>query len=368
MKFKRLQLENFKNYQEQLIDFEGRIIILTGKNGSGKTNLLDALHYLSFTKSALNTSDQQNILHQAPYFLIKALFEQQEKDYEVICFVKDGQKKVFKFQGKAYDKFSEHIGKILLVLHTPYDADLIRDASETRRKWADGTISQIDHSYLDRLLEYGQVLKQRNAYLKSLPHPGRVNHELLTTYDNQIITLSRKISHSRQAFLKDFEAYFKKTFSELVNDRETFSIDFKSNCLNADFFEKVQSAREKDLHLQRTTIGAHRDDFLFRINDHPIKRFGSQGQQKSFLIALRIAQYDYLRAGTGKTPILLLDDVFDKLDDERITQLSHLLSDQTRFGQVFLTDARTERTRNFFHGKKDVQFLTVEEGKIQADG
>lgn len=361
-----LKLQFFKNYDDETVAFSPGLNGLVGLNGSGKTNLLDAIHYLSFTKSAFSSTDPQNIKNNQRYFRVEGLFaDKEDRDLRVLCFLEKGQKKVFKVNGSEYDRLSDHIGKIHVVLQTPYDTEIIREGSEFRRKWVDGCISQYDHHYLETLLRYQRVIRHRNATLKNAE--GQLTESairLLDTYDEEIVKLSVQLCGSRKQFVEEIQPDFDKNIKAIVEDAETCEITYRSHALNADFPEKYREARKKDILLQRTSMGAHRDDYLFQLNNHPIKRFGSQGQQKSFLIALRLTQYDDLKQKTGAQPLLLLDDVFDKLDDQRIERLLALLEDKQRFGQIFVTDARKERALTIFEKVDEKKMFEVDQGKI----
>ncbi|MDH5610374.1 MAG: DNA replication and repair protein RecF [Cyclobacteriaceae bacterium] len=366
MEIKTLHLQSFKNYENSILPFHSRVTCLVGLNGAGKTNVLEAIHYLAFTKGTASVTDLESIRSKDPYFRVKGLFEENRKEREVICFLERGQKKIIKMDGLAYEKLSDHIGQVQVVMCTPYDSQIIQDSSEVRRKWADGCISQHDAPYLEALLKYQRVLKQRNAHLKNCN--GRLSPPaalLLDTYDQELIRLSSELSNKRVEFVQSFQPYFQENLAALVPGHERCSIHLKSQVTEAGFAEKFSESRAKDLLMQRTLLGAHRDDFMFALQGQPIRKFGSQGQQKSFLVALRLAQYDYLKQTTSIAPVLLLDDVFDKLDDGRIHNLVSILQDNSRFGQVILTDARKERTLSFFD-KEHIQLVEIENGTIRV--
>lgn len=360
MKLTGLNLQYFKNYEEQQLVFSDKLNCIVGLNGSGKTNLLDSLHYLAFTKSAFNTTDNQNIKKGAKYFLVKGEFGQDQ----ILCYQERNQKKILKRNGAEYEKLSDHIGKILVILHTPYDTEIIRDSSEYRRKWVDGCISQHDHEYLNTLLKFQKIVRQRNAFLKQIDgHLNPTNASLLETYDDQIIPFSVELAKKREKFIQEIQPFFHENIKAIVSDREFSTISYKSQLLEEHFRQSYLSNRNKDVMMQRTTMGAHRDDYVFNMDDMPIRKYGSQGQQKSFLIALRLTQYDYLFDKLGEKPILLLDDVFDKLDDERISRLIHILDNNDRFGQVFITDARKERSLSLFENVENKKIFEISEGK-----
>jgi DNA replication and repair protein RecF len=364
MNITSLNLQYFKNYDSLKISFSDRLNCLLGKNGAGKTNVLDAIHYLAFTKSAFNSVDSQNVNHNSQYFRIEGSFES-DKEHKILCYLEKGQKKEFRLDNISYERISDHIGKVQVVLHTPYDTELIRETSESRRKWIDGCISQYDHHYLEALLKYQKILRQRNSLLKSIEGSlNNANRTLLDTYDDQLIPLSLELAKKRSELVKELNPFFKSYLSSIVPESEECTITYHTKILDRDFREEFKKARRKDLVLQRTTMGAHRDDYVFSINERSIKKFGSQGQQKSFLIALRLGQYDHLKSKSGVTPILMLDDVFDKLDDQRIENLISLLNDPKRFSQIFITDARLERASGIFAGVEDKKMFEVRGGEI----
>ena len=367
MKIKALALQNFKNYENLSLEFTEGIQLFVGQNGIGKTNLLDALHYLTFTKTAFVNTDNQNIRKGALYFLVKGDFENDGQTHEVVCYHELRKKKVIKLNGSTYDRIIEHVGKLPLVLSTPYDSDLIRETSEVRRKWVDGCIAQYNQEYLADLLTYNRILSQRNTLLKSIEgHLNSSNKSLLDTYDIQLITLSKSLSRVRTDFVNKFIPFLSANEGLIVFERERFSMTYQSQVLASNFERNFLESRKKDLLTQRTNVGSHKDDYSFLMDDQGLKKFGSQGQQKSFLIALRLSQYDYLAKETQKKPILLLDDVFDKLDDERIERLTRLLTDSARFGQVFITDARKERASLLMKGKHNAKIFEIEHGKVSS--
>jgi len=345
MILQKISLTNFKNYEGIEIDFSKGLNCFTGLNGSGKTNLLDAIHYLSLTKSAFNSIDSQNIRHGTNFFAIRAAFEAKNKNHKLSCSLKLGEKKSFKMDDSSYDRLSEHIGKFPVVLIAPNDDDLIRESSETRRKFVDSIISQTDKKYLVNLIQYTQYLKQRNSLLKRINETRKRDNDLLAQYDNQIVKLSLALAKVRQIFINTILPKFISHYKFLCAEKEQVDIRYETKALDSDFSEKLKSSIEKDILLQRTTMGIHRDDYTFLINQKALKKFGSQGQQKSFLIGLKLSQFDYIKQKQGITPLLLLDDIFDKLDDERIQKLLQMIEEK-RFEQIFLTDARRERTEN----------------------
>lgn len=347
MYLKSLQLINFKNYEEAEILLNQGINCFIGVNGSGKTNILDAVHYLSMCKSYLNTIDKQNIRFDQQFFSIIGTFEKEKKEYAIHCALKTGVKKVFKQNKKEYEKLSEHIGLFPTVIISPYDKDLISEGSELRRKWMDGIISQSDREYLSDIQRYAKILTQRNALLKQMYENGLFERESIEIWNDQLITTGNKIHLKRIAFLEDFIPVFQKHYNQIGLDTDEVSLEYRSHLNEIPFDTLLKQYERKDAITQYTNAGTHKDDLLFLIKGHPVKKFGSQGQQKSFIIALRLAQYDWLKRNLELKPILLLDDIFDKLDRNRVQRLMDLVSTDF-FGQVLVTDTDEERIRLLF--------------------
>ncbi len=359
-----ITLNNFKNYESAQVDFCEGINCLTGLNGSGKTNLLDAIYYLSLTKSAFNAIDSQNIRHDNQFFSIRANFEVDDRIYKLQCSLKQGEKKQVKLDGAAYEKLSEHIGKFPVVMIAPNDDGLIRDSSEVRRKFVDSIIAQTNKEYLEELIRYNHFLKQRNSLLKRMAESGRRDTALLSQYDEQIIGLSLQISKVRKGFVDTLLPEFLQQYEHISDGKEKVSIVYATKVLEDDFATSFAKSTEKDIVLRRTTMGVHRDDYTFLINDYPLKKIGSQGQQKSFLISLKLSQFEYIKNRQGRTPILLLDDIFDKLDDKRITKLLQMIAEH-KFRQIFLTDARRERTENILSKlDTEVKIFDIEKNSV----
>jgi DNA replication and repair protein RecF len=367
MYLEKISLLNFKNYEELALTFSSQVNFFTGSNGSGKTNLLDAIYYLSFSKSALNSTDSQNIKHGSDFFMIQGNYMRKGKKDQVQCNFSLGQKKVLQLNKTNYDKFSEHIGQFPSVLISPYDTDLIREGSEERRKFFDAILSQIDHLYLNEIIKYNQILKQRNSLLKQFNEKNYVDKDLLDSYDIPLLKSGNYIYNRRKAFLAGFIPVFLTHYQNLSEKKETVTLAYFSQ-LEAESFEKdFMNSIKKDIAVQRTTRGVHRDDFIFKIGDHPLKSLGSQGQQKSFVIALKLAQFDIIKKDKGVKPLLLLDDIFDKLDDKRINKLMQMVADHS-FGQLFITDARIERSQKFFSQlNSKISIFKIEKGNVTAD-
>ncbi|NVO01449.1 MAG: DNA replication/repair protein RecF [Bacteroidetes bacterium] len=350
MYLRQLSVINFKNYAEKELDFCTKINCFVGNNGVGKTNLLDAIYYLSFCKSYFNSIDSQNISHGEDFFVIQGVYtssNDEEKTDEIYCAQKRNHRKVFKINKKEYERLADHIGLFPLVMISPADSDLIYDGSEHRRKFLDSAISQFDKAYLDNLINYNKVVSQRNALLKKFYELKSFDKASLEIWDEQMIKYGQRIYDKRVHFLTEFLPLFRNYYKLISNSRENVDIIYDSQ-LNENPFETVlNKAIDKDRILQYSTAGPHKDDLSFKIDDFPAKKFGSQGQQKSFIIALKLAQFDYIKSLKGYKPILLFDDIFDKLDNLRVEQLMKLVSDNN-YGQVFITDTQEERIKHVF--------------------
>ncbi len=348
MHLNTLKIINFKNYEEQEMAFSDKINCFVGNNGAGKTNLLDAIYYLSFTKSYFNSVDQQNIRHGEAFFAIHGAFQRNGSlPNHVSCIQKAGIKKQFRINQKDYDRISDHIGQFPCVMVSPYDRDLINEGSDVRRKFIDAVISQFDKSYLDSLIRYNRLLEQRNGLLKQFAERRQSDRELLLLIDEQMMAPATNISEKRKIFLEGFAPIFRHYFEFISGGTEEVSIEYESQLTSGSYLEIVNEAFAKDQSLRYSSSGIHKDDFIFNLAGYPVKKFGSQGQQKSFAVALKLAQFDFTRDLIGFKPILLFDDIFDKLDPGRVQQLIQLV-DNDSFGQVFITDTEPERIRRTF--------------------
>jgi DNA replication and repair protein RecF len=344
MYLQKINLLNFKNYEELSLSFSPQINCIVGYNGTGKTNLLDAIYYLSLTKSALSILDSQNIYHGADFFMVDGVFSMNEKTHQITCSLKTGGRKTVLTDKKAYERLSDHIGRFPVVMIAPNDTDLVREGSDIRRKFFDGMLSQIDHTYLNDLIQYNIVLKQRNSLLKHFYDRNYFDKELLETYNVQLLPLGQALHEQRKGFMSGFVPVFQNHYKSLTGSSEEVDLIYESELFEPNFEYEFAYATRRDLQLQRTTKGIHKDDFIFEINRFELKKFGSQGQQKSFVIALKLAQFDIIQQIKNVKPILLLDDIFDKLDELRINKLLEMIAQEV-FGQIFLTDARSERTQ-----------------------
>ncbi len=343
MYLKKISLFNFKNFSEANFDFEHKINCFVGKNGVGKTNVLDAIYHLSFGKSYFNSLAIQNIKHDEDFFAIDGEFEKQNRSENILCSLKKGQKKVLKRNGKIYEKFSDHLGFIPLVIISPTDVDLIREGSETRRKFIDSVISQLDNQYLHELILYQKVLSQRNALLKYFAVNRVFENETLEIYNEQLTSLGKNIYSKRKQFLNNFIPIFNSFYQNISNSSETVQLEYESQLEHQDLLMLLQEKIYKDRALQYTSVGIHKDDLLFNIKGFPIKKFGSQGQQKSFLIALKLAQFEFVKKQSGEKPILIFDDIFDKLDETRVEKIVAMVNNDD-FGQLFISDTHSART------------------------
>jgi DNA replication and repair protein RecF len=345
MIIKNLKIFNFKNHSEKSFDFSPEINCFVGNNGAGKTNILDALHYLSMAKSFLGNLDAQNILHDSDFFAIEAEIQGEEKnDIIKVQLPKEG-KKIIKKNDKTYERIADHIGFLPSVMISPYDANLISDGSESRRKFLDAMISQTDSDYLFALIQYQKTLQQRNALLKYFAKNRTFDLDSLEIYNEPLNKFGTQIFEKRQRFVASILPTIQHFYEIISKGNEKVTVIYESN-LNEQNFEEILSENlEKDRVLTYTSRGIHKDDLRFEMNENLIKKFGSQGQQKSFLIALKLAQIKRIKDITNKNPILLLDDIFDKLDDNRVSQLIELVNQQN-FGQIFITDTHRERTES----------------------
>lgn len=343
MYLKKLSLLNYKNIEEANYEFDSKINCFVGKNGVGKTNVLDAIYHLSYGKSYFNPLAVQNIKHGEEFFVIDGTFEKNSRSEQIVCSLKKGQKKVLKKNGKAYDKFSEHIGFIPLVIISPSDNDLIKEGSETRRRFIDSVISQLDATYLQQIINYQKVIAQRNALLKYFALNHKFDKETLSIYNEQLDTLGHSIFEMRKQFLNDFVPIFNKHHASITSGSEAIALVYDSQLHEKRMLLLFDESLARDRVLQYTSTGTHKDDLSFEIEGHPIKKFGSQGQQKSFLIALKLAQFEFIRKQSGVLPILLFDDIFDKLDEDRVSKIVSMINDKA-FGQIFISDTHPERT------------------------
>ena len=349
----RLSLINFKNHSEKSFDFSAQINCFVGNNGVGKTNVLDALHYLSVGKSFLGNSDLNNIKSDEDFFVVEAEIRNADKEDVIKILQPKESKKIIKKNDKTYDRLADHIGYLPSVMISPYDSNLISDSGESRRKFLDAMISQTDASYLFDLIQYQKTIQQRNALLKYFAKNRTFDRDSLEIYNDPISNFGTRIFEKRKDFVEKLNPIVQHFYEIISGGKEAVNVVYDSHLLEGydspqpnQFFKTLLSQNmDKDRALTYTSKGVHKDDLLFEMNGNSIKKIGSQGQQKSFLIALKLAQINRIKELTGKSPILLLDDIFDKLDDTRVSQLIELVNKE-KFGQIFITDTHKERTEN----------------------
>ncbi|MGI6718478.1 MAG: DNA replication/repair protein RecF [Bacteroidales bacterium] len=347
MILKKITILKFKNVENFEEEFSSKINCFIGNNGVGKTNILDAIHYLAFTKSFFNISDQISIKHGEKFFAIHGEFDNNLDIDKVSCILELNKNKKVIFNDKKYQKLSDHIGKIPLIMISPYDRDLINLGSDIRRKFADMIISQFDAKYLNSLISYNKLIQQRNKLLKQLFEQSSKDTSIIKLFDNQLADYGDSIFNKRKEFLDEFTPIFKHYYKMLSSGNETVNLKYESQLTEDNLLNLLNNSIERDLILKYTSNGIHKDDILFFINDFNAKNYASQGQQKTYTIALKLAQFEYIKEKSKKTPILLLDDIFDKLDLHRATNIIKLVSTGD-FGQVFITDTSTNRLSNLF--------------------
>jgi DNA replication and repair protein RecF len=345
MHLNKISLFNYKNFSEVSFDFDRKINCFVGKNGIGKTNVLDAIYHLAYGKSYFNPLAVQNIKHGEEFFVIDAEIVKNDRTEQIVCSLKKGQKKVLKRNGKAYDKFSDHIGFIPLVIISPADRDLIVEGSETRRKFMDSVISQLDSTYLHQLIQYQKIIVQRNALLKYFALNHTFDNDTLSIYNEQLNSFGQSIFEKRKDFLEQFIPIFNVHHQAITGSEETVQLVYESHLYEKGLLTLLQENINKDRALHYTSVGIHKDDLSFEIDSYPIKKFGSQGQQKSFLIALKLAQFEFLKKQSGVKPLLLFDDIFDKLDETRVSKIIEMVNSET-FGQLFISDTHPEHRSN----------------------
>lgn len=345
-----LKLANFKNCAAADIVFSDKVNCFVGSNGAGKTNILDAIYCLSFCKSFFTSMDKLNIRHGEDFFSIHGVYSGEGKDNELVsCVQKKEAKKSFRFNKKEYDRLSDHIGKYPLVMVSPYDRDLINESGEMRRKFMDSVISQFDPVYLLALQRYTRALQQRNTLIKQFIQTNTFNKELLAVWDDHLIINANDIYEKRKKFIEDFQPVFQENYALISGSEEQVQLNYVSRLDEMPMRQLLDESRQHDLFAGYTTVGVHKDDVDMLIDSHPVKRYGSQGQQKSFVVAIRLAQFDHVYKKLNIKPIILFDDIFDKLDDERVKKLVGLVGNDS-FGQVFITDTSKSRINSLFEG------------------
>ncbi|CAA6802682.1 MAG: DNA recombination and repair protein RecF [uncultured Aureispira sp.] len=349
MHLQELKLSNFKNYENQALVLSTKLNCFVGENGMGKTNLLDAIHYLCMCKSHFSLPDRQVVRHGEVFFRIEGVLQRLEKKERVVCKFAPKIKKVIERNKVPYKRLADHIGLFPMIMITPDDTLLITEGSENRRQFIDVLLVQLDSNYLNCLMAYNKILQQRNAFLKSFKHPLDVNFELLEIYNQQLLAPANYIHQERQEIITKLKPIFQTYYKIISGDKEQVDLTYISQLTEQTLEDLLVQSQEKDTWLQRTTKGVHKDDLKLLINDYPVKKFASQGQLKSYLLALKLAQYELLRQESNVAPLVLLDDIFDKLDKKRVQQLLELLLERD-FGQIFITDTHENRIAQIVTG------------------
>jgi len=364
MYLKKLSLVNFKNYTGAEFEFSPRINCFVGDNGVGKTNVLDAIHYLCMCKSYFNAIDTQNIHTGSDFAVIQGSFVIKDRDEEVYCAIQRMRNKVFKRNKKEYDRLSDHIGLIPVVVISPADSCLITEGSDERRKFMNSVISQFDRQYLEDNIRFNHLMMQRNKLLKEVAVSGRTDEETMAVYDEQIIPYAERIYSRRKDFTSRLIPVFRKYYDFISREHETVDLAYHSQLSNGSYRDLLVEARNKDQILQYSTVGIHKDDLGLTLDGLPIKRIGSQGQQKTYLVALKLAQFDFIKAVNDTLPIFLFDDIFDKFDEKRVTQIIKLVAEE-HFGQIFISHTDPKRTREIMHeiGAEN-KFFHIEKGMV----
>ena len=363
MWLKRISILNNKNLEQVELAFSHKMNCIIGKNGMGKTNLMDAVYYLSFCKSSTNPIDSQNIRHEQDFFVIQGFYETDDGEpEEVYCGLKRRQKKQFKRNKKEYTRLSDHIGLIPLVMVSPADSLLIAGGSEERRRFMDVVISQFDREYLDALIRYNKALAQRNTLLKSEAEP---EDALMEVWEEMMASAGETVYRKRLAFIEEFIPIFQSYYSYISQDREQVSLTYQSHVAEGDLLALLRESRQRDRIMGYSLKGVHKDDLLMLLGDFPIKREGSQGQNKTYLIALKLAQFEFLkRTGSRTTPLVLLDDIFDKLDASRVEQIVKLVAGDN-FGQIFITDTNRDHLDKILRKiEGDYKLFEVDNGEV----
>lgn len=364
MYIQELSLVNFKNIEHAELKFTDSLNCFIGNNGAGKTNLMDAIYYLSFCKSFLNPVDAQNIRFDEDFFMIQGKYSRLDSEEVIYCGMKRNQKKILKRNQKEYKKLSEHIGLLPVIIVTPFDTNLISGGSEERRRFIDSVISQYDAVYLDNLIRYNRALLQRNNLLKQFAGRNNFQGELIEIWDDQLVKYGLLIHAERKNFINKLLPVFQQYYQLISGGKEQVGLKLQSDLLNNDFEQLLKDSIGKDRILQYTTTGIHKDDFDFELGNYPIKKFGSQGQKKTYMVALKLAQFDFMKEISGITPILLLDDIFDKLDAGRVEEIVKLVADE-HFGQIFITDTNREHLDTII-SRLDTEFriFNISDGQV----
>ena len=362
MILKRISILNYKYLEQVVLSFSPKLNCFFGQNGMGKTNLLVTVYFLSFCKSAANTVDSQNIRHEADFFVIQGFYEAADgTPEEIYCGMKRRQKKQFKRNKKEYTRLSDHIGFIPLVMVSPADAVLIAGGSDERRRFMDVVISQYDKEYLDALIRYNKALMQRNILLKS---ETPVEEELFLVWEEMMAQTGEIVFRKREQFVREFIPIFQSFYSFISQDKEKVDLTYDSHARNVSLLEVLKESRTRDQIMGYSLRGVHKDELNMLLGDFPIKREGSQGQNKTYLVALKLAQFDFLKRTGTTIPLLLLDDIFDKLDASRVEQIIKLVAGDN-FGEIFITDTNREHLDRILHKVgSDYKMFRVEQGVV----
>jgi len=342
MHLKRLSLTNFKNYSQADLEFSPRINCIVGNNGVGKTNILDAVHYLSLTKSFFNNIDSVSIRHNEDFFIIQGFFSKDGEEDNIFCSFHRHKQKMLKRNGKEYERLSDHIGRYPVVMISPADNALICEGSDERRKFMNKIISQYNSEYLESVLNYNKALQQRNRILRDFSTFNNFDEEMISVWDSQLIRYGTYAWSEREKLVNELIPVFREYYSLVSNQKEKVKLKYYSHLNEGDLSDLLKKSLAKDRSLEYTTAGIHKDDLLFEMDGHSVRSLGSQGQQKSYMVALKLAKFEYIKSKAGYAPILLLDDIFDKFDAERVAQIIRLVGNH-RFGQIFITDTHQER-------------------------
>jgi len=351
MHLKSLSLTNFKNYELSELEFSPKINCFVGNNGVGKTNILDAIHYLSLTKSFFNNIDSISIRHGEDYFIIQGTFVRDGEADQIYCAFQKQKQKLLKRNGKEYQRLSDHIGRYPVVMISPADSALITEGSEERRRFMNKIISQYSAEYLDSALRYSKALQQRNKLLKDLNSFDKPDEDLLSIWDSQLVKYGSSVFKERETLVDELVPVFQEYYSLISSGKEKVRLKYRSHLSTGSFTDALLNSINKDRYLEYTTVGIHKDDLLLEMNDFSVKSLGSQGQQKSYLVALKLAKFDYIKRKAGFSPVLLLDDIFDKFDAERVEQIIRLVGNN-KFGQIFITDTHQSRLQDILSSHK----------------
>ena len=364
MHLKKLILTNFKNYELGELEFSPKINCFVGNNGVGKTNILDAIHYLSLTKSFFNSIDSISVKHGEDYFIVQGTFIREEEEDNIYCAFQKQKQKLLKRNGKEYQKLSDHVGRYPVVMISPADSALVTEGSEDRRKFMNKIVSQYNTGYLDSVLKYSKAVQQRNKLLKDFKTAGRFDSDMLSVWDAQLVKYGEYVFSERGILVNELIPVFQEYYEMISNGKEEVRLHYQSQLAEGNFAEMLLSSINKDRFLEYTTTGIHKDDLLLEMDGFPVKSLGSQGQQKSYLVALKLAKFDYIKRKAGFSPILLLDDIFDKFDAERVEQIIKLVGNH-RFGQIFITDTHQSRLQDIlFSHNIDFKLFRISDNKV----